>query len=141
MGIALSSCSDNTAYSRYQPVDRLGWNADSVLYFDIQLADTAEYECRIHVRHTSHYAYQNLWLLLRADSLETDTLELYLADQRGKWFGARRGANYELTVPLTALDLQTGRTLLSVRHGMRSLSLKDITDIGITVNRIDHGQE
>ena len=139
--IVLSSCSRDTVYGDFLSVDRQGWSADSALHFPVVVPDSsAAYDVEIHVRHTTDYPYQNLWLFIDRAG-RTDTLELYLADQRGHWFGRRMGSLYELTVPyLTGVHLPL-QVQLDVRHGMRQLSLPTITDVGVTVRRQDDGQE
>lgn len=128
--ILSSSCSSRTIYSHYESVSRLGWNADSLVEFVAAIPDTAaEYELTVYVRHTSQYPYQNIWILAG-----TDTIGAYMADDRGRWLGAKRGGVYELALPVRTIRPKQDTLRLAVGHGMREEDLIGITDIGIYID-------
>lgn len=136
VAISLSSCSGILPYEHFTTVGRQGWSADSALVFVVTGADTTRhYDAEIHVRHTQQYPYQNLWLFV-----EQDTIQLYLADQRGRWIGRRSGGYYETYVvwredmPITSDTLRIG-----VVQAMREDTLVGITDIGLILR--EHGKK
>lgn len=140
MVIGLSSCGEQSVYSEYRDVDRLGWELDSALHYDVVVEDTSlTYDMTLHVRHTTDYPFQNLWLMLRYDTTSVDTFEIYLADQRGKWFGAKRGTNYELSVDYHKNIRLPHSTHIDIVHGMRVEALNGVTAVGIELR--EHGQE
>ena len=79
----LTSCRSDIVYSRFMPMSSNQWHADSVAQFDYAITDTSvDYRILVYVRHTERYPYQNMWLFLN-DGMMNDTIEFYLADDRG----------------------------------------------------------
>ncbi len=135
--IALSACSGDIIYSHFHPMMPNEWHADSVVNFDYTIEDAGASYCMIlYVRHTERYPYQNMWLFVE-NAGKTDTIEFYLADDRGRWLGDRHHGFIEM--PVLYEDAKqftdTGVYRLSVRHGMREEELEGITDIGLEISR------
>lgn len=73
---------------------------DSVVRFDYTIEDAQpDYQLLVYVRHTERYPYQNMWLFVE-DSLRQDTIEFYLADDRGQWLGNKHHGFIEMPVLL-----------------------------------------
>ncbi len=132
------SCGKRVVYTEFQSLPLAGWAADSVLQFTFDITDTLRtYDVLIHVRHTEQYPYQNMWLFVDGvtPTVSADTIEFYLADQRGKWLGNGWGNLREMPV----LYMQqvsfprTGTYTCYIRQGMRDACLRGINDIGLTV--------
>ena len=111
------------------------WHVDSIACFDFPVTDiTASYDMLVYVRHTERYPYQNMWLFVENDR-QRDTIEFYLADDRGQWLGDRHSGFIEMPV-LYETDFHfadTGMHRLSVQHGMRDTLLRGVTDIGVEI--------
>ena len=135
--LALSSCRNDIVYSRFSSVPSEKWHMDSVMCFDYTIADAQPgYRMLVYVRHTERYPYQNMWLFV-GDSLHRDTIEFYLADDRGQWLGDKHHGFIEMPV-LIEEHLQfpdTGRYSLSIGHAMRDTLLRGITDVGLEIVR------
>lgn len=133
------SCTSRRVYSGVENVPSQGWEADSVLSFDIHVEESQlRTECIVFVRHTTDYNYQNFWLFLDLISPEgivsSDTVECYLADQRGRWLGNGWGALREMPILWKeTLPLEQGLYTLKVRQGMRTEKLKGISSIGVEI--------
>ncbi|MDD3322769.1 MAG: gliding motility lipoprotein GldH [Paludibacter sp.] len=138
------SCVNNDAYFQYQSVSPQGWCKDSVLIFDIPITDTiSTYNLYVNIRNRGEYPYQNLWLFLQKmtpDSIITkDSIELYLADQRGKWLGSGLGSILEMPV-LYNQNIQfllKGNYEYKIQHGMRDSVLIGINDIGMRLEKVN----
>lgn len=144
----LLSCGKPTLYSDYHSVSPFGWEADSSLSYRFAVTDTlTPCDLIISVRHTQNYPFQNMWLFLEwdSDSLSSashpiflpqrDTIEFYLADQRGRWLGNGFGQLREMPV-LYAQSIifpHAGNYLFRIRHGMRDNSLRGISDVGLQI--------
>lgn len=136
----LAACSSQTRYSSFQPVPLMGWDADSVLTYDIRVTDNTPCDILLCVRHTESYPYQNMWLfcsLGRPDTtaLWTDTLEFYLADDRGRWLGNGSVKLIEMPV-IFAQNYQfpdTGRYVFRIQQGMRDKELRGVSDVGVII--------
>ena len=113
--------------------------------FHVDIVDTiSSHNIYLNVRNTSQYAYQNLFVFLQTTSPTglslRDTLECYLADDRGKWLGSGWGDIYynrfiykrNIRFPVS------GNYTFKVIQGMRSNQLKYITDVGIRIEKSEN---
>jgi gliding motility-associated lipoprotein GldH len=119
------------------PIPSDKWDADSVLRFDYAITDaSADYRMIVYVRHSERYPYQNMWLFV-GDGQRQDTIEFYLADDRGQWLGDQHHGWIEMPVLLEEEKHfpDTGAYSLTIQHGMRDSLLRGITDIGVEIIR------
>jgi len=137
------SCTGNDVYFQYDSVNPKGWSKDSLYGFDIPITDTAAlYNVYVNIRNRGEYPYQNLWLFLSKTTPDTiqskDSIECYLADQRGKWLGKGLGTILEMPV-LYQQNVRfktAGIYHYKIVHGMRDSVLAGINDIGIRVEKV-----
>ncbi len=139
--ISLLFCAcTKTMYSDFQSVPITGWQEDSIISFSVPVNDTTSiYDIILCVRHTETYPYQNMWLFcgFGVDSLAHDTIEFFLADDRGRWLG--NGGNKWIEMPvLYEQNYQfpdTGQYIFTVQHGMRDENLRGISDVGLIIRQ------
>ena len=139
--VLFSSCKNDIVYSRFSSIPSEKWAIDSVAQFEYAITDTVpDYRMLVYVRHTERYPYQNMWLFV-GDSLHRDTIEFYLADDRGQWLGNKHHGFIEMPVLLEENYhfADTGKYFLTVQHGMRDSILRGVTDIGLEI--IKNGKE
>lgn len=142
--IGLTACSGGTIYSHYQALPRSGWHADSAVRYDFSVTDTLRtYDLIINLRHTDNYPNQNFWVFadFYCDSLllASDTLDYFLADQRGRWLGNGFGDRRDMPM-LYKRQYRfpaSGDYSLTLRQGMRDTLLKGVSDIGLTIQRTE----
>lgn len=142
VAIFVSSCVSNDTYFQYQTVNPDGWSKDSLYTFDVPISDTVSlYNVYVNVRNRGEYPYQNLWLFMNKKSPDnidvSDSIECYLADQRGKWLGTGLGAIKEMPI-LYKQNVKfdkKGIYRYSIVQGMREDVLIGINDIGIKVEK------
>lgn len=133
-------CNHSVLTSHYETIPDGGWNADSTLVFPFEITDSlAMYDIIMNVRHTDAYPYQNIWLFTRlyADTicLQSDTLEFYLADSRGRWLGNGFGRLHDMPMMQrhnVGFEVP-GCYRLEVQQAMREDVLCGISDFGVTV--------
>ena len=133
--LALSSCTTDIVYSQFTPISSEKWHIDSVVRFEVPIADaSATYRTIIYVRHTERYPYQNMWLFV-GDNTHRDTIEFYLADDRGQWLGNKHHGFIEMPVLLeeTKLYADTGIHHIAIQHAMRDTLLRGVTDVGVEI--------
>ncbi len=141
--VSFTSCRNDMVYSRFVPISCGGgsvvsqekWHMDSVARFDYSIDDAgASYSIIVYIRHNGSYPYQNMWLFA-GDSLCRDTLEFYLADDRGQWLGERHHGFIEMPVLLEENKhfADTGAYYLEIQHGMRDTLLRGVTDVGVEI--------
>ena len=118
----------------------MGWQEDSVLSYCVSVDETRNlYDIIICVRHTEVYPYQNMWLFCSfgRDTLMHDTIEFFLADDRGRWLG--NGGNKWIEMPvLYEHNYQfpdTGKYIFTIQQGMRDEALQGISDMGLIIRQ------
>ena len=145
LALLFSSCRNDIVYSRFSPISYPDgtitstdkWHMDSVMRYDYTITDAeSDYRMLIYVRHTERYPYQNMWLFV-GDSLHQDTIEFYLADDRGQWLGDKHHGFIEMPVLLEENYhfADTGAYYLEIMHGMRDSVLRGVTDIGLEIRK------
>lgn len=134
------ACTRKTMYSDFNAVPVTGWQEDSVLSYSFDVNDiTNPYDIIICVRHIETYPYQNMWLFcgFGKDTMALDTIEFFLADDRGRWLG--NGGNKFVEMPvLYTHNYQfpnTGQYIFTIQHGMRDEELRGISDVGLIIRQ------
>lgn len=140
LSIVLSGCDRDIVYSQFCSIPSEEWGIDEVAQFDYPITD-AELPFRmiIYVRHTERYPYQNMWLFVD-DGQRQDTIEFYLADDRGQWLGNKHHGFIEMPVLYEAAHQypDTGTYHLIIQHAMRDSVLRGVTDVGLEITRIQN---
>lgn len=139
--LGMCACSNKAIYYEYQTVPMDGWGADSILTFTIPVTDTAAtYDVLLHVRHTDAYSYQNMWLFvsespatMQQAAVQTDTIEFYLADDRGQWLGNGHSTREMPVLYREGVTMTDSVYTLRIQQGMREEALKGVSDIGVEV--------
>lgn len=92
--IAFTSCDKNVVYEEIADIPGEKWKADEVVNCEFEIEDAdAYYTIQLDVRNTVEYAYRNLYLFVDIfvpDTQYRDTVQLFLADQGGHWYGNGR---------------------------------------------------
>ena len=137
------ACTSNDVYFQYKTIDQKGWSKDSLCHFDFAITDTiANYNVYVNIRNKGEYPYQNLWLFLNKttpDKVQVeDSIECYLADQRGKWLGSGIGDVHEMSVlyEQNVRFKNAGKYHYKIVHGMRDTLLTGINEIGLRIEKI-----
>ena len=141
--LALHSCVKSDVYLKYKSITTHGWSKDSLYTFDIPVKDTTvRYNIYVNIRNRGEYPYQNLWLFLSRmtpDSIQSnDSIECYLADNRGKWLGSGIGSVYQMPV-LYQQNVKFNKAGIyhySIVHGMRDSVLVGINDVGMQLEKV-----
>lgn len=144
MLLVLSSCGGNDVFYQYETVPANGWHQDTAIHFNVNITDTlSHYNVYVNVRNRGEYPHQNLWLFIEQQSpdstLFVDSINFYLADQRGKWLGSGVGSVYEMPV-LYRQNIQfpdSGNYSFSFRQGMRDSVLLGLNDLGLRIEKVN----
>ena len=94
------------------------------------------------IRTGANYPFRNIFLFVSASSPDginlTDTLEYFLANDKGNWYGKGFGDIHELQLPYKSSVYfpVTGEYKFKVQHGMRMEDLKGVYDIGLRIEKI-----
>ena len=142
--IWLSSCGTNDGFFQYEALPSSGWHQGSTLQFSVNISDTTSgYNVFVNVRNRGEYPHQNLWLFIEQQSPDStvfsDSINFYLADQRGKWLGSGVGSVFEMPV-LYRQQIQfpdSGTYHFSFRQGMRDSVLIGLNDLGLRIEKVN----
>jgi len=135
--LAFTSCQTDVVYSQFHPISSEQWHADSIVRFDYTIEDTTiDYKMLLYVRHTERYPYQNMWLFVDNGEM-VDSIEFYLADDRGQWLGDKHNGIIEMAVLMEESKhfSDTGTYYMKVQHGMRDTLLRGVSDVGLEILR------
>ncbi|MCL2413966.1 MAG: gliding motility lipoprotein GldH [Bacteroidales bacterium] len=140
--VYLISCSpsSNAILHESVAIPETGWAIDNPVRFAVEITDTNRlYDIYITVRHNTDYEWMNLFLFMKTyyPDLEfsRDTLECFLADETGRWFG-RGSSSVRDHVMLLQRNVrfpQKGRYQFEFVHGMRAENLRNIMDLGMKI--------
>ena len=140
--ILLSSCNSNVVYTDSLPMAAKIWELMNVSSFRVPINDTINSNnVNFTIRTGSSYPFRNIYLFVSTTSPDnktiTDTLEYYLADEKGKWYGKGFGDIHELNLPYKSnvfFPLK-GTYLFKIQHGMRIEDLKGVYDFGLRIEK------
>ena len=141
--IMISACSRKSIYQEVYDIKKGEWAKNQVVKFDIPVYDTVNgYNILLEIRNTNEYPYSNLFLFVTTYSpnkaVKKDTIEVTLADDKGKWLGRGLGGirsngvmfKNNIRFPVT------GTYKVEVVQGMRDDVLQGIIDFGLNVQRV-----
>ncbi len=136
-------CKYKGIYERSFDIPQGEWGKNQIIRFDIPVTDTINgHNIFIEVRNTNDYPYSNLFLFITTYSPnganKSDTVEIPLADEKGKWLGRGLGGilSNEMNFQRNVRFPVSGNFRIEIVQGMRDEVLKGIMDVGIRVERV-----
>ena len=144
MPVLLSSCDSNRVFEDNAEIKDLQWDTSHVVGFDVEIKDTVSpHNFYVNVRNADAYPYSNLYLFIRTKfpdgRASNDTLEVVLADEKGRWLGDGLGDIWDNRV-LFKRNVRfpmEGTYRFEYRHGMRDNPLPMIMDVGIRIEKAE----
>jgi gliding motility-associated lipoprotein GldH len=140
--ILLTACNSNVVYTDSSPMPLKSWELMNIPSFSVPITDTIHSNNVVFtIRTGSSYPFRNIFLFVKTTSPDgkfiTDTLEYYLADEKGKWFGKGFGDIHELNLPYKSNVYfpMKGTYQFKVQHGMRIENLNSVYDFGLRIEK------
>jgi gliding motility-associated lipoprotein GldH len=140
--ILLLSCNNNVVFTDSVPISGKKWDLMNILSFKVPIDDTLKSNNVIFtIRTGSSYPFRNIYLFVQTKSPDgkfiTDTLQYYLADEKGKWYGRGFGDIHELNLPYKSNVFFPikGIYQFNIRHGMRIEDLNGVYDFGLRIEK------
>jgi gliding motility-associated lipoprotein GldH len=140
--IVLSSCNSNVIYTDSFAIPEKTWKLMEIKSFRIPITDTINNNnIFFTIRTGSSYPFRNIYLFVTTTSPDgkniTDTLQYYLADEKGKWYGKGFGDIHELNLPykLNVYFPLKGTYQFKIQHGMRTEDLIGVYDFGLRIEK------
>lgn len=140
--LVLTSCNKNIVYSKYYEFKENEWHANDKAIFDVEILDTLSLNnISLMVRHADAYPYSNLFLFVSTKypdgKILIDTMEVILADEKGKWQGSGAGDIFDFKIPIkknVRFPLK-GKYQFTFEQGMRVDPLPLIMDFGFEIEK------
>jgi gliding motility-associated lipoprotein GldH len=140
--LSITGCRNNIAFTDSTVFTSETWNLNNIAEFRPEISDTSSiHNIFFTIRTGSEYPFRNIWLFVNTVSPSgkslTDTLRYMLADEKGKWYGKGVGDLKELNLPFRSgvWFPEKGTYTFKIRHGMRSVDLKGVYDLGLRIER------
>ena len=136
------SCYSSIVFEEYKSFENQKWNTDSVAFFNYANSDTtSKNTIKIKLRHTVEYEFQNLFLFIETDVM--DTVELMLANKEGIWLGSGIGdvREFEFEYQNAKLFSKKGNYSFKIEQAMRYgmaekiQILNNVLAVGISIEK------
>ncbi len=142
--VSFSACQQPQVYEANHTIENKSWYYDDVLVFETEIQDTAPpYNLYVHIRHSSKYAYANLWLKIKTvfpDGTErTDPLNIPMANDEGRWYGSGVGSvlSNQVQIQKNAILQQIGKYRFEIWQDMRVDPIPEIMDVGFMIEKAE----
>ena len=142
--ISVTSCDPSRVFEDNIRIPDGVWEQDNIIRFDLMVEDTiSAYNLYVNVRNASLYPMSNLYLFIRTTAPSghsiLDTVEVILADERGKWLGSGLGDIWDLqqAYKQNIRFAQRGEYTFEYEQAMRVERLPFILDVGLRVEKAD----
>lgn len=136
------SCRKDVVYSKYVKFDNDEWKRADTVKFELDIKDTYNlYNLDLNIRHADGYPFNNLFVFVQTrypdGTFDQDTLEIVLADSKGKWQGDGLGDIFDFSAPLKQnfKFVQKGKYQISFIQAMRTDPLPLLMEIGIELKK------
>jgi gliding motility-associated lipoprotein GldH len=134
------ACEDKTLYREIHSLQDNTWDVNNQQIFSFNIENNQiPYDIFIHVSNTTDYPNSNLWLFIQTiapsgDKLH-DTLDYMLADKSGKWYGDcfANVCDNKVLFKKYVRFARTGPYKIKLVHGMRTLKMPHLEEIGISI--------
>jgi gliding motility-associated lipoprotein GldH len=140
--LLMLSCNNNVVYTDSAPMPAKKWELMNIPSFSVLIDDTLHSNNVIFtIRTGSSYPFRNIYLFVQTKSPDgkfiTDTLQYFLADEKGNWYGRGFGDIHELNLPYKSNVYfpVKGTYQFSIRHGMRIEDLNGVYDFGLRIEK------
>ena len=137
------SCDPNRVYEKNIRIPEGIWSHDNIVKFDVMVEDTSSsHNLYVNVRNASLYPTSNLYIFITTTAPNghsvKDTLEVILADDRGKWLGSGLGDIWDLQqiYKEQIRFAQKGGYTFEYQQAMRAEHLPFILDVGLRVEKV-----
>jgi gliding motility-associated lipoprotein GldH len=141
--LVLTSCDPNMVYDQFRATGENSWSWDEQQIFEVEMENPDEYyNIYVSVRHTKEYPKSNLYLFLSIqgpnDAVSHDTIDVAIADTRGRWLGDGFG-----DVKFVRKRIREkvrfsfpGKYTFTLSQGMRLKEIP-ITDVGLRIEKFN----
>jgi gliding motility-associated lipoprotein GldH len=139
-----TACDSQRVFEKNAELPDYVWDRNNVLKFSVDIQDTiSSHNLYINVRNASNYQYNNLFLFVTTSApkggIVKDTVELTLADAKGKWLGNGLGDIWDNQI-LYKRNIRfpfKGTYTIQLEQAMRNTKLPFVMDAGIRIEKVE----
>lgn len=140
----LFSCDQNAVFEKNISIPDHKWDMTNILRLETEISDTSSpHNIYINVRNGSGYEFSNLFLFMTTITpkglVAHDTLEITLADDRGKWLGSGSGDVWDNRI-LFKKNFKfpdAGLWHFELQQAMRINPLPQVMDAGMRIEKVE----
>ena len=150
LGVLLLSCTSNSPYNEYHPIENQTWFSINEKEFIVNSSDTiSQNNVFINIRNNKDYPFSSLFLIgtvkFPSGLQVVDTLEYEMTDPNGNWLGTGFSDVKEnkLYYKEDVVFSEIGTYNFTIKHATRGIEdvegtvpLFGITDVGLSVEKI-----
>ena len=140
VSLVVVSCGKSPMYSKTHEFQNGVWSSGAMPAFEFDAKDsTKAYDLSFLLRINNEYDFQNIWILMHTDkpdgSFSTDTVNLMLSDERGKWLGKKSGAvySYQAMFGREHFFKPSGKYKIRMEHAVMETNLRGVLDLSLLV--------
>ncbi len=139
----LSACNKNKIFHRFADIPGNKWNNKNIVHFDVPITDTASsHNVYLLIRNTANYKFSNIYLFVTITSPAgfsvKDTVELTLADEKGRWLGKGAANLYTSRHPFK-MNIRfpyRGIYTFDIEQALREAEIKNISGVGLQIDKL-----
>ena len=140
----MSSCDKNVVFEKNISLPENRWDATNIVHLETNIEDTSKaHNLYINIRNAGGYQFRNLFVFFTTTTpkgeIERDTVELILADERGKWLGDGLGDIWDnrILFKQNFRFPQAGIYKFDLQQAMRIPILPQVMDAGVRIERVE----
>ncbi len=137
----LISCDPHMVYDQFEKTGNNTWSWDEKKKFEVNMENPDQYyNIYINIRHTKEYPKSNLYVFLTIngpnESESRDTIDIPIANPRGKWLGSGFGdiKFVRKRIREKVRFAFPGEYVFTLEQGMRIEDLP-VTDVGLRIEK------
>jgi gliding motility-associated lipoprotein GldH len=142
IALLFTACDENRVFEENTDIKDHAWDTAQVVKYEVNIDDTLSgHTFYVNVRNGNEYPYSNLYLFINTTFPDGraahDTLEIMLADERGRWLGEGLGDiwSHQVLFKRNVRFPISGKYTFEYRHAMRENPLPLIMDVGMRIER------
>lgn len=136
------SCNNDIVVSENKDIKTDAWEIHDTIIINVPINNNNSfYDVYINIENKESFLTNNLWLFIQTKSpsgnVQTDTIMYFLTDEKGKWFGKKRGKiiKNKFLYKSNIKFPEKGIYKFFLLHGMRKSDLPEVVKAGIVVEK------
>ena len=141
--LTISSCDNIFVIKESKTVESGIWDVKEAIEFNTEVRQIDKfYNFFIEMDIHEDFLTNNLWVFVQTQSpsgnIQSDTVMYFVADEKGKWFGDKKGEIIEnkFLYKSNIRFSEEGTYQFNFQHGMREHDLPKVSKVGISIEEL-----